>query len=82
MQAHRSTLDYVKKNQDEALAQTATETGLTPEMVKRMYPWYDFDANIRPSDIQELKLTQDFLIKNGMLSKSIKIEDIIATIEP
>jgi sulfonate transport system substrate-binding protein len=82
LQVHRSTLDYVKKNQEEALSQTAAETGLTLEMVKRMYPWYDFDADIRPSDIQELKATQEFLIKNGMLSKSVKIEDIIATIEP
>lgn len=81
MQAHRSTLDYIKKNQDEALAYTAAETGLTSEMVKRMYPWYDFDASIRPADIQELKLTQDFLLNNGMLTKSINLEQLIAKIE-
>ena len=81
MQAHRSTLDYIKKNQDEALAFTAEETGLTSEMVKRMYPWYDFDASIRPADIQELKLTQDFLLNNGMLTKSINLEQIIAKVE-
>lgn len=82
MQVHRSALEYVKKNQEEALALTATETGLTIEMVKRMYPWYDFDAGVRPADIQELKVTQEFLIKNGMLNKNVKIEDIIAKIEP
>jgi sulfonate transport system substrate-binding protein len=78
IEVHRSSLDYIKKNQDEALALTAAETGLTSEMVKQMYPWYDFDASIRPADIQELKLTQDFLLNNGMLTKSINLEQIIA----
>lgn len=82
MQAHRATLESIKKNEEEALAHTAAETGLTADLVKRMYPWYDFDAAIRPSDMTELKLTQDFLLKNGMLTKSIDIDQLIAKIEP
>lgn len=82
MQVHRSTLESIKKNQEEALALTAAETGLTSEMVKRMYPWYDFDAGIRPSDMAELKLTQDFLLNNGMLTKPINLDQLIAKIEP
>ena len=45
-----------------------------------MYPWYDFDATIKASDIDELKRTQDFLVQNGMLKKTVDIEKIIAVI--
>ena len=56
---------------------TAEETGLTIENVKMMYEWYDFDLNIKDSDIEELKLTQDFLIENNMMENTVDIEDLI-----
>ncbi|HMM20035.1 MAG TPA: NrtA/SsuA/CpmA family ABC transporter substrate-binding protein [Selenomonadales bacterium] len=77
MKTHYATLDYIKNNQEEALKMTAAETGLTIDMVKRMAPLYDFDARIKPSDIEELKATQEFLLKNGMLTKQIDIEQLI-----
>jgi len=81
LSVHNTALSDISVNIEEALKMTAAETGLTIEAVKQMYPWYDFDATIKPSDIQELKRTQDFLIQNGMLKKSIEIEKIIATIK-
>ena len=78
VQVHRVALADIRKNEAQALAATAAETGLTADMVKRMYPWYDFDDTIRPSDIEELKLTQKFLQDNGMLTKTIDIEQLIA----
>ncbi|HWR28342.1 MAG TPA: NrtA/SsuA/CpmA family ABC transporter substrate-binding protein, partial [Negativicutes bacterium] len=71
LSVHNAALSDINVNIEEALKMTAAETGLTIEAVKQMYPWYDFDATIKPSDIQELKRTQDFLIQNGMLKKSI-----------
>lgn len=82
MKVHHNALVYIKNNREEALKYTADETGLPLETVKEMYSWYDFDETIRPSDITELKKTQDFLVKEGMLTKAISIEDIIAKIEP
>ena len=78
---HSAALSHIKTNTEEALKMTAAETGLPMEAVKQMYPWYDFDATIKPSDIQELKRTQDFLVQNGMLKKTIEIEKIIATVK-
>lgn len=79
--AHRATVDSIKANPEQALALTATETGLPLEAVKQMYPMYDFDPTIKASDIAELKRTQDFLIQNGMLKKSIEIEKLIAPLK-
>lgn len=81
LSVHTATLSHIKTNTEEALKMTAAETGLSMEAVKQMYPWYDFDATIKPSDIQELKRTQDFLVQNGMLKKTIEIEKIIATVK-
>ena len=78
---HQAAVAHIKANPEEALQLTAAETGLPLETVRQMLPWYDFDPTIRPSDIAELKRTQDFLIQNGMLKKSIEIEKIIATIK-
>jgi len=78
---HQAAVAHIKANPEEALQLTAAETGLPLETVRQMLPWYDFDPTIRPSDIAELKRTQDFLIQNGMLKKSIEIEKIIAQIQ-
>ena len=79
--AHRATVDSIKTNPEQALALTAAETGLPLEAVKQMYPMYDFDPTIKASDIEELKRTQDFLLQNGMLKKSIEIEKLIAPLK-
>ena len=81
LKVHSSALAYMKANTEEALKLTAVETGLPIETVRQMYSWYDFDATVKPSDIAELKRTQDFLIQNGLLKKSIEIEKIIATMK-
>ena len=81
LSVHQAAVAHIKANPEEALQLTAAETGLPLETVRQMLPWYDFDPTIRPSDIAELKRTQDFLIQNGMLKKSIEIEKIIAKIQ-
>jgi len=78
---HRSGLDKMKKDPEAAFRMTASETGLPLEAVKLMAPWYDFDFAIRPSDIQELKKTQDFLVQNGMLNKTVDVDKLIVKIE-
>nr|WP_206538608.1 NrtA/SsuA/CpmA family ABC transporter substrate-binding protein [Clostridium tetanomorphum] len=74
---HNETIDYIKNNFDQAMDITAKEVGLTPEETKQMYSWYDFDSTINEKDIEELKKTQDFMMKNGLQQKEVKIEDLI-----
>lgn len=78
---HRAAVEKVKADPAAAYQLTAAETGLTLDLVKSMAPLYDFDFTIRPKDIQELKLTQDFLKQNGMLEKTVDIENLIVKIE-
>ena len=81
MKVHKSALAFMKENEKEALRITAEETGLTPEGAARMYPLYDFDVTIRPSDIEDLRKTQDFLIENGMMERRVDIESLVVRVE-
>jgi sulfonate transport system substrate-binding protein len=81
MKVHKGALAFMKENEREALRLTAEETGLTPEAVSAMYPLYDFDVTIRPSDIDDLRKTQEFLIENGMMEKRVDIDSLVVSID-
>lgn len=76
-QVQQESLAFMRQNREEACKITADELGVTPEEVKLMYDWYDFDPQVKPGDIQELKATQQFLYDNGMLPKMVDIEALI-----
>ncbi|MDU2065124.1 MAG: NrtA/SsuA/CpmA family ABC transporter substrate-binding protein [Sporomusaceae bacterium] len=81
MQVHKESLAYLKSSEDKALQLTAEETGLSLTAVQQMYPWYDFDPSVKASDITELEKTQDFLMKNGMMTKKVNLADLIVSVE-
>ncbi len=70
-----------KKNQDKAFEFTAKETGLSPEDVKLMAPWYDFSTSITAKDLKDLEETQEFLLANDMQKKKIDIKSMIAEVK-
>lgn len=70
----KETLDFMKKNPDEALSLTAKATDLSPEAVKEMFPLYDFSMTITPEAKESLKKTQDFLVQSGMMEKKVDVD--------
>jgi sulfonate transport system substrate-binding protein len=81
MAFHQENIDFMKKDPAKAYEFTAKETGLKPEDVKLMAPWYDFTTAITDKDIKDLEDTQDFLMANKMQQKKIDIKSIIATVK-
>lgn len=77
IKVEKETLEYIDKNFDEAMEKVASEVGLTVEEVKEMYGWYDFDIDISENDIKSLEDTQKFLIKNGLQSEKVNVQDLI-----
>jgi len=57
LSAHRKNIDYMNQEQAKAYDFTAQATGLAPEDVVTMAPWYDFDPEIKTSDIEDLNAT-------------------------
>lgn len=78
----RASVAFMKADTEEAFRLTAEETGLSVEQVREMAPLYDFDPEIRPSDIEELKRTQDFLLEAGLITKTIDVESLIEVVKP
>lgn len=81
LDVHHKALAFMKENRAEVLRLTAEETGLTPEGVAKMFPFYDFDPTIRPGDVDELKKTQEFLASNGLMDKRIDVEELVVRME-
>jgi sulfonate transport system substrate-binding protein len=81
MSLHQESIDFMKKNQDKAFEFTAKETGLSPEDVKLMAPWYDFSTAITAKDLKDLEETQEFLLANDMQKKKIDIKSMIAEVK-
>ncbi|MDD3223262.1 MAG: NrtA/SsuA/CpmA family ABC transporter substrate-binding protein [Clostridium sp.] len=78
LSVHNKSLSYMKNNSDETFKITAEEEKLSVSEVKEMYKLYDFNPKITSKDIEDLKKTEDFLKKNGMMSKSVSINSLIA----
>ena len=66
-------------NQEQAKAYdfTSQTTGLAPEDVVTMAPWYDFDPEIKTSDIEDLNATQEFLLATGLQKNKIDLTPYI-----
>lgn len=81
LQVHAESLLYMKEHTTDVYKMAAEETGLSLEQVEKMYALYDFKPGITDNDIKDLEKTQDFLLKNGMLTKTVDIRSMIATVK-
>lgn len=78
--AHKENLAYLAKEQAKAYDFTAQATGLAPDDVAMMAPWYDFDSEIKTADIKDLNDTQEFLLTNGLQKNKIDLAPYIVKI--
>ena len=77
LEVHRRAVDRMKTHREESFRITAEEVGLPVDEVERMAALYDFDPTIRPSDVEELRKTRDFLFENGLLTEKIEVETLL-----
>lgn len=81
LKVENEVLAWMDANEEEMLAITGEEVGLTLDETKEMYSWYDFNNKITESDIEELEKTQDFLINNGLQENRIEINNLILNLK-
>lgn len=75
--AHQENIAYMNKEQTKAYEFTAQATGLAPEDVAVMAPWYDFTPEIKTADIKDLNETQAFLLTAGLQKNKIDLTPYI-----
>lgn len=78
LKMHGETVASIESDKEKDFALAAEETGLSPEAVETMYGWYDFSPEIRESDVEELKRTQEFMLGAELQRNRIDIDEIVA----
>lgn len=81
LDVQNETLQYIKNNYEEVVEITAAETELSPDAVKEMYEMYDFNMEIKDSDMESMKKTTQFMLDNGMIENDVDIESLILVVE-
>lgn len=77
LDSQKEILDYIDANHDAAMEATAKDVELEKDAVEAMYPMYDFDMDIRDSDIEAMEKTEKFMMDTGMIENEVHIEDLI-----
>ena len=75
--AQKEVLDTIEGDTEAAMEATAKETELTVDAVKEMYPMYDFNMEIKDSDVEAMKKTMEFMKNNDMIENEVDMETLI-----
>ena len=81
LQVQEETLAYIDENYEEVMEITAKETGLSLDAVKEMYEMYDFNMEIKPSDIESMERTVEFMKENNMIENDVDVQSLILEVE-
>jgi len=81
LQVQQETLQYMNENYEEVMDITAKETELPIEGVKEMYEMYDFNMEIKPSDIESMQKTVEFMKENNMIENDVDVQSLILEVK-
>lgn len=78
LDAQSQAVDYIDSNFDDVAAMAADELDLSEKAVTDMAVYYDFDPQIRESDIVAMEQTMNFLLANDMIDNEVDVRSLIA----
>lgn len=66
--------EFMREDEEEALAMTAKALELNVDAVKEMYRYYDFSTKVTSNDKDGFQRTADFMYENGMIEKKLDVD--------
>ena len=66
--------EFMREDEEEALAMTAKALDLNLDAVKEMYRYYDFSKKVTSGDKSGFQRTADFMYENGMIEKKLNVD--------
>lgn len=66
--------EFMREDEEEALAMTAKALDLNLDAVKEMYRYYDFSTKVTSGDKSGFQRTADFMYENGMIEKKLNVD--------
>ena len=79
--AQKQVLDEMDADHAAAVSATAKATGLEEAAVEEMYGLYDFDMEIKDSDIEAMEKTEKFMEDTGMIENPVDVASLILDVE-
>ena len=79
--AQKQVLDKMDADHAAAVADTAKATGLEEAAVEEMYGLYDFNMEIKDSDIEAMEKTEKFMEDTGMIENSVDVASLILDVK-
>ena len=74
MDAQEEIAEFMREDEEKALAMTAKALDLNVDAVKEMYRYYDFSTKVTTSDKSGFQRTADFMYENGMIEKKLDVD--------
>ena len=79
--AKKQVLDKMDADHAAAVAATAKATGLEEAAVEEMYGLYDFNMEIKDSDIEAMEKTEKFMEDTGMIENPVDVASLILDVK-
>ena len=79
--AQKQVLDKMDADHAAAVAATAKATGLEEAAVEEMYGLYDFNMEIKDSDIEAMEKTEKFMEDTGMIENPVDVASLILDVK-
>jgi sulfonate transport system substrate-binding protein len=76
--AQSEAVGYIESNFDDVVTMATEELDLDEQAVSDMAAYYDFNPEIRESDIASMEKTVDFMLESDMIDNEVDIRSLIA----
>ncbi|ACM20017.1 aliphatic sulfonates ABC transporter, periplasmic substrate-binding protein [Geotalea daltonii FRC-32] len=77
LKAYQRGAKFIKTNPREAARLIANDVNLTPELLLKVFPRFDFNPAIQADDIDEIKKTEAFMRNAGLIKSSVNIGNFV-----
>ena len=74
-------MKWTRDHCSSSLPPHAKATGLEEAAVEEMYGLYDFDMEIKDSDIEAMEKTEKFMEDTGMIENPVDVASLILDVE-
>lgn len=79
IKAGQRASEYIKTNPKEAAEAIASDFGVTPDLMTKIFNNLTFTQALTKDDIEEIKTVEQYILKEGIISSEVNIDEFVNT---
>jgi sulfonate transport system substrate-binding protein len=79
IKACQKASDYIKTNPKEAAEAIAGDFGVSPDLMIKIFKNLTFTQALTKDDIQEIKTVEQYILKEGIISNDVNMDEFVST---